>query len=82
MRQGTNKQEKPQIISKFTKHLFLMAVIKITMLLNPIIYIGKKCILIDLHNYKRSSDFKLNVCLVFRSRGVKNDKMHQSLAYI
>lgn len=52
------------------------------MLLNPIIYIGKKCILIDMHNYKISSDFKINVWFVFRSRGEKNDKIHQSPAYI
>lgn len=62
MTQGTNKQEKPQIISKFTKHLFSIAVIKITMILNPIIFIGeKKCILIDLHNYNKYNDFKVNV---------------------
>lgn len=56
----TNKQKEPQIISKFTKHLFLIAVIKITVLLNHHLHRGKKCILTDLHNYKMGSDFKLH----------------------
>jgi len=46
MTQGTNKQEKPQIISKFTKHLFLIAVIKIGIVLIPILYIEKRVFLL------------------------------------
>lgn len=61
--------------------MFLIAVIKITMPLNPIIYIGKKCILIDLHNYKMCSDFKLHVWVIFRSRSMKIGKMHQSSGF-
>lgn len=49
--------------------------------LDPIIYIGKNCILIDLHNYKMCSDFKLHVWVTFRSRSMKIGKMHQSSGF-
>lgn len=83
MRQGTNKQEKPQIFSKIIKHLFLIAVIKNYYALKfQYLHRKKTCVLVDLHNYRMCSDFKLHVWGFFRSRSMKTDKMHQSSGFI
>lgn len=82
MTQGTNKQEKTSNHLEIYKAFVFNSSYKNYYAFKSHYLHRKKCILIDLHDYKMCTDFRVDVWVVFRSRSMKIDKMHQSSGFI